>query len=110
MKSFIDKVDSRTQKPFASFMNNLTEVDEVVFGSDLDNSGGTAFDTFKKEQAMMFSGAAGLTTEESNSLLDRDQHVANVSHQESNVDMIVFGRDQDFSGDVDDSQSREKGS
>ena len=104
----------RTEKRMltdAGLNTQMSEIDEVVFGRDLDDSGGSVKDV---RQAPVYSGAAGSTSRHlgAHMPLQRFEELpgarpSNSSNpnQQSSVDEIVFGRDMDFSGGAAKSSS-----
>lgn len=89
----------------AGMSRDASEVDSVVFGRDLDGSGGAVQDV---RQGSAFFGAAGFTSREiaaleASVISDDDKTAvrlsdAGMSRDASEVDSVVFGRDTDGSG------------
>jgi hypothetical protein len=88
----------------AGMSRDASEVDSVVFGRDLDGSGGAIQDV---RQGTSFKGAAGFTSRElwaaqASVIADDDKTAvrlsdAGMSRDASEVDEVVFGRDLDGS-------------
>ncbi len=84
----------------AGLGNNQSDVDEVVFGRDLDGSNNLVKDVRK---SAAFSGASGDTTRQMGEIAyvqrtygHRRKHFG-PANTASDVDEVVFGRDLDFS-------------
>ena len=99
------EVRSAVRLSDAGMSRDASEVDSVVFGRDLDGSGGAVQDV---RQGSAFAGAAGFTSREiwaaqASVISDDDKTAvrlsdAGLSRDASEVDEVVFGRDLDGSG------------
>jgi hypothetical protein len=101
------EIRSAVRMSDAGMSRDASEVDSVVFGRDLDGSGGAVQDV---RQGSAFAGAAGFTSREiwaaqASVISDDDKTAvrlsdAGMSRYDSEVDDVVFGRDLDGSGDA----------